>query len=192
MSHWVAEKIGDWEVQALSMANPEFNRDVMGEIEGGEIDVYYDTRWETSRLFARWLLDRKEIFTDKRALVLGCGIGLESLSVARYASRVWCNDLSPVACAWTLKQLEVNGLAGHALVGSYLECAVPDVDIVIGSFLVYNEETAASLASFVSSHAWETVFANDGMSYWSDFLGSCAHRNVQEFEGDQFVMCHLS
>lgn len=191
MDLWTTEQIGPWEPKALNVDAPEFVQDVMGEISGGEVDVYYDTRWETSRLFAEWLLTQGDLLADRDVLVLGCGIGLEALSVARVARTTYCNDLSPVACRWCLRQLTANGLSGEALVGSYLEIEVPPVDVVVGSFLVYNDETAASLAGFVQKHDADAVFANDPMPYWYTFQDALPDRRVEQFPGENFVMARM-
>jgi len=188
MKKWLTERLGGHDYRVLNMDHPDFVQDVIAEIDAGEIGVYYDTRWKVSAQFSRWLDANAELFQGQRVLIVGCGVGTESLVVARYADQVWCNDWSPAACRWCERQLRANELPGSMLCGSFLDVELPEVDWVIGSFLIYHPASVRALTELLRRRRARAILANEPMPEWGRFLRQLrGYRVVEEASEDMEV-----
>ena len=124
----------------------------MAEMEAG-VDVYYDRRWGATAILTNWLGEHRELFEGKKVLALGVGVGEESLLLGKYGKHIWLNDLAPVSLELCAEQMEENGLSNFtSLVGRYEQLDLPQVDLVVGGFLIYNEETCAAMEAFLKEH----------------------------------------
>ncbi|MGE9294860.1 MAG: methyltransferase domain-containing protein [Puniceicoccales bacterium] len=192
MKKWQRESLGRHDYQVLNLDHPDFVNSVIEEIEQGEVGVYYDTRWKVCATFTRWLDDHADRFEGKRVLVLGCGVGTESLVVARYAAQTWCNDWSPVACHWCEEQMRANDLKATFLPGSFAEIELPAVDWIIGSFLVYNPSTARTLADILQRQRAHTILANEPMPDWARFRKELTDYEVVEHDEHGMIVGEFS
>lgn len=134
----------------LNLAHPEVEARILEEISEG-IPVYYDRDWPLTRRFCRILLQRSYLVAHRHVLVVGAGVGLESVVVGRVARRLWVNDIAPVALELQLLQLQENGIAGaRAMSGSFGEIVLPDeVDLVMGCFVVYDPGTGKAMEALL-------------------------------------------
>jgi len=149
MELWSCEVAGDLEVDLLNLDHPDVEKRVMAEMESG-VEGYYDRRWETAGVLVDWLAKNREVFERKDVLVLGAGIGVECIYLGKFAERVWLNDLAPVALELCVEQLVKNGVENfEVLCGRYEDLALPNVDLVVASFLVYNGETLDAMRAFL-------------------------------------------
>jgi len=60
------------------------------------VDVYYDRRWEVTSILTDWLEKNHSQYEGKRVLVLGAGVGAETLVLGRLAEKVYLNDLMAI------------------------------------------------------------------------------------------------
>lgn len=164
MELWVRETVGDAEMWLMNLDHPEVERRVIEEMEAG-VDVYYDRRWETAGFLVEWLSENREIFDGKRVLVLGAGVGAECVYLGMGASKVWVNDLAPVALELCGEQLRRNGVEDFGvLCGRYEELDLPEVDLVLGSFLVYNRDSLAGMKRFLGELKGDVILVNERLA----------------------------
>jgi len=180
---WQEIRVGESDYELLNLAHAEVDLRVMGDMENG-VDVFYDCRWGITEVLSRWLEENAELIRDRKILILGAGVGMETLVLARHGSHVWVNDLAPVSLELCGEQLEKNGLKNFTkVVGRYEEIELPSVDLIIASFLIYNEETLASMQSFLASYQGELILVNERLDPFPKFLSQHEHRILFE-EGD--------
>ena len=103
----------------------------------------------------------RPVLLAERILEIGCGLGLASLVGHRRGADVTASDVHPLAAAFLLENLRLNGLppmkyrhgpwALPALAGQ------ADVhgafDLIIGSDVLYQRDADATLAGFIQRHA---------------------------------------
>ena len=136
---------------------------IMDDMDAG-VDVYYDRRWAVTERFCRFLLANPTWVTNRSVLVLGAGIGLETLVIGRLCKTLYINDLSPAALALCGCQLRHNGITDFiCLAGRYETIRLPPVDLVAGCFLVYNRETATAMRQFLEGCTVPLLLMNDQM-----------------------------
>lgn len=174
---WRPYRIGEREVEVLDLEHPAVAAKIIPDIEAGT-KVYYDRRWRVSEHFAELLERESARVAGRTVLVLGCGVGLEALAVAPYANEILLNDLSATAVELSRSQLQRNGhSAVEDLVGRFEEIALPDFDLAIGSFLVYDNETRDAMLAFLSLYSSKPVLlANDAMGAFEDVVANSSRR----------------
>ena len=117
------------------------------------------------------LLALRPVNPHERVLEIGCGLGLASLVGHRRGVDITASDCHPLASAFMLENLRLNGLPpikyrhGHwdaahaqqALPGSPGVAAVLAVagrfDLIIGSDVLYERDESGALAGFIGRHA---------------------------------------
>jgi predicted nicotinamide N-methyase len=106
----------------------------------------------------------RPVVAAERILEIGCGLGLASLVGHRRGADVTASDCHPLAEAFLLENLRLNGLLPmkyrHGQWG--LNCVSPglqttdvqgEFDLIIGSDLLYERDADATLAAFITLHA---------------------------------------
>ena len=149
--------------------------------------------WEKRRLGTACyeLLNIDHPDVDKTVLVLGAGVGVEQLVIGRKAKHVYLNDLSPTALKLSSMQMLQNQLDGKftLLEGRYeLLEELPEVDLMIGSFLVYDKDTLASMDKFVRDKARRMILMNENLKYFTELCKRHQYRVIFSDEGAQCVM----
>jgi len=94
-SLWQDMKVGPYAFHLLDLDHPDVEAAILDEIDAG-VDVYYDRRWGMTGVFCRLLLDHPEWVAGRWVLVLGAGVGVESLVIGRLAKKMFINDVGPV------------------------------------------------------------------------------------------------
>ncbi len=92
----------------------------------------------------------------KRILELGCGLALASLVLHRRGGDITASDNHPLAGAFLLENLRLNGLAAMKYeVGNWTEHnpALGLFDLIIGSDVLYDREQPEALSQFVHTHS---------------------------------------
>lgn len=177
--------IGPHRYSLMNLAHPRVDAEVIAEMESG-LEVYYDRRWGITAVLTDWLAAHPEIMNGKRVLILGAGVGAETLVLAQHGSHIWINDLSATALKLCSEQLEKNNLQNFTpLHGRYEELDLPEVDLVVASFLIYNNETFTAMRSFVASHAGKVILVNERLAPFPKFLKLEKHEII--FEKDSAV-----
>lgn len=184
-TRWLSEKIGEEHFELLNLDHREVENEIIEDMDSG-FAVYYDRRWETTGVLSRWLAENLSLFQNKRVLVLGAGVGEETLILGRFASEIFINDLSSTALRLCTEQLEYNKITGSvSLLGSYQEIDLPQVDLVVASFLVYNKDTLAAMEAYLSEHQGQLLLVNERLAPFKKLLKMQAHKIV--FEKDDAV-----
>jgi len=100
----------------------------------------------------------------ERILEIGCGLALASLVCHRRGAEVTASDIHPLAGAFLLENLRLNGLAPMRYChGDWSEYAAPAesgaprvqgrFDLIIGSDVLYERDDGGALAAFIDKHA---------------------------------------
>lgn len=169
-SRWVSHSVGDVSYRLLNLDHPSVDEVVMKEMSTG-VAVYYDRRWSLTDFFAAWLLENREWMKGRKVLVLGAGVGLETVVIGMHAAQLCVNDLAPVSLDLCVQQLEENGIHGTTVLpGNYETIEIPDVDLVVGCFLIYNRETRAAMAAFCERFSGPILLVNETLGDFRSFL----------------------
>ncbi|MGJ8655128.1 MAG: hypothetical protein ACSHX6_01655 [Akkermansiaceae bacterium] len=161
---------------------------VMEDMDAG-VDVYYDRRWEVTGLLAEWLEGNHGVYAGKRVLVLGAGVGIETAVLGRLAGSLFINDLSATALELCGGQLRENGVDDFGvLLGRYEEIDLPEVDLIVASFLVYNKETLRAMRAFMEENGCDFILMNENLPDFMKCLRELDHEVIFEEEG---AMCVL-
>src|SRR5262249_44408146 len=127
--------------QLLTPDHPDIAPRVLGDLDAG-VAVYCDGRWALTTRFCRFLLAHPTWVTGRSVLVLGAGIGLETLVIGRLCTTLYVNDRAPGALDLCAQQLRQNGISYFTcLCRSYETLDLPPVDLLVGCYLVYNRDT---------------------------------------------------
>lgn len=160
---WSPITCGVHHFQRLNLDHPQITAHVLGDIEAN-IDVYYDRRWAITDRLCQFLLAEPLWVADQTVLVLGAGVGLETLVIGSLCTQLYINDLSDTAlelCAWQLRQ---NGIEHYVcLPGRYEHLTLPAVDLIVGCFLVYNRNTLEAMRQLLTHRTPPILLANDNM-----------------------------
>jgi predicted nicotinamide N-methyase len=138
---------------------------------------------------AEWLEGNRDIYQGKRVLVLGAGVGFETIVLGKYASKLYINDLSPTALALCSEQLLKNGVFGsEMLLGRYEDIHLPEVDLIVASFLVYNTETLGAMRAFMKENHCDFILMNGTLPDFSICLSELSHELIFEMEDSMCVL----
>lgn len=180
---WKKTAIGEDEFALMNLDHPTVEARVIAEMESG-VDVYYDRRWGATAILTEWMSQHLPYFQGKRVLALGAGVGSETLILGKYAEHIWINDLAPAALELCAEQMEKNGLNNFTnLLGRYEDLELPQVDLVVGGFLIYNDDTLAAMETFLASHAGEVILVNERLAPFPKFLKDHDHEIIFDIDG---------
>ena len=156
--------------QLLNLDHPDIAARVLGDIDAG-IAVYYDSRWDLTTRFCHFLLAHPAWVAGRSVLVLGAGVGLETLVIARLCTTLYLNDRAPGALDLCAQQLRQNGITDFTcLCGSYETLDLPPVDLLVGCYLVYNRDTAAAMRQLLARPTPPVLLGNGNLLSWQSLL----------------------
>lgn len=183
-------QVGSDNYWLLNLDHPTVEQKVVAEMEAG-VEVYYDRRWGATAVLTDWLAQNLSLIIDKKILILGAGVGAETLLLGAHGKHVWLNDLAPTALELCAEQMQKNGLSNFTLLaGRYEQLDLPKVDLVVGSFLIYNDETLAAMEDFLRSHEGRVILVNERLAPFPKFLINHDHEIAFEDEsGAVGVLC---
>jgi len=180
--------IGSSEYFLLDLDQKVVEKRVIEDMESG-VDVYYDRRWEITSHLTNWLEANHSVFQEKNVLVLGAGIGEETLVLGSRAKKIFLNDLSSTALELCVAQLQKNEIKNYeVLLGRYEQLELPSVDLVVASFLVYNSETLKAIRVFIKEMNCRFLLMNENLKEFQKLLVEFEHEIVFEVEGAKCVM----
>lgn len=144
-------EIGGERFRQLDLDHPEIEVKILAEMSAG-VAVYYDRHWPFTREYCHFLLRHPDLVAGRKVMVVGAGVGMEAVVAGRLADRIWINDRAPVALELQERQLHENRVTGIGLVpGSFADLDLPpEVDLVMGCFIVYDAETAGAVESMLA------------------------------------------
>ena len=176
-------RIGSETFSMMELTHPRVEKEIMDEMSSG-VEVYYDVRWKITEALTDWLSQSIPLFKDKRVLILGAGVGAEALILGRHANHLWINDLSPTALALCAEQLAENKIQNvTSLIGRYEQLDLPVVDLVVASFLVYNDDTYRAMNQFMDHHQGDLILVNEPLAPFPKLLAERPHQILFE-KGD--------
>jgi predicted nicotinamide N-methyase len=171
---WLPQDVAGRRFQVLNLDHPHIAAHVMEDLDTG-VQVYYDQRWQVTHRFCHFLLAEPAWVTDRTVLVLGAGVGLETLVIGRLCHNLYINDLAPRALALCAQQLRHNGCTHFScLPGRYEHLSLPVVDLIIGCFLVYSRDTAAAMQQLLTRPTPPVLLVNDNMPVFRRLLRQVA------------------
>ena len=180
---WIPKSYGDVQVELLNMDETSIEARIIEDMDSG-VAVFYDRRWDVTHVLAEWLVEHMEEFQGKKVMVLGAGVGAETLVLAKGASHLWINDLSSVALDLCGEQLEHNGLMNYTKVlGRYEEVEMPKVDLIVASFLVYDRMTLESIRKFFTGRQSRFILMNEHLKEFKAFVGESEVKILFEVDG---------
>jgi len=184
--------IGETEYYLLDLDQKAVEKRIIQDMDAG-VEVYYDRRWEVTEFLTRWLENNQSYYFEKRAMVLGAGVGAEALVLGRLTEKVYLNDLSSTALELCAEQMDYNKLINYEiLLGRYQEIELPVVDIVVASFLVYNRETLNAMRTFMAENHAKFILMNENLKEFKSLLKEFNHELIFEVEGASCVMFYSS
>jgi hypothetical protein len=167
---WQPLDIADHHFQVLNLDHRHVAAHVMHDINTG-IKVYYDRRWQVTTRFCHFLLADPARVADRAVLILGAGVGLETLVIGNLCRTLYINDLSARALDLCARQLRHNRLCHFVcLPGCYEQLPLPAVDLIVGCFLVYNRPTATAMQQFLARPTPPVLLVNDNMPVFRQLL----------------------
>jgi len=170
LPYWHPITLAGHTCQLLNLDHPEISARILGDLDAG-IRVTYDQRWDVTARFGRFLLTNPEWVAGRTVLVLGAGVGLEALVIGRLCRHLYLNDLAPAALALSAEQLQHNGIAHFTcLCGRFETLPLPPVDLVVGCYLVFSQDTAAAMRQFLARATPPVLLINDNLLNWQSLL----------------------
>ena len=177
----------------INLEHPEIHQRVIAEIDVG-VDVYYDRRWKATEVFGRLLYTRPELVSGKSVLIIGAGAGLETVVIGKLCDQLYINDLAPVSLEICQEQLDRNSIAcTGSLCGRYEELDLPDVDLIVGCFVVYEKETCQTMETLLGKTDVPILLVNEELAAFQKLLKSTS-REVERIgidKGPSVVMLRL-
>ncbi|MGE3538856.1 MAG: hypothetical protein AB7N91_15670 [Candidatus Tectimicrobiota bacterium] len=167
---WQTITLARQRFQLLNLDHPEVDRQIWRDLDAG-VPVVYDRRWEVTGRLCRFLLSQPQYIAERSVLILGAGVGLETLVVGRLCRMLYINDLAPQALALCAQQLQHNGISHFTcLPGRFETLHLPPVDLVLGCYVVYNRDTAAAMRHFLARCPYPVLLSNDNLLNWQQLL----------------------
>lgn len=187
---WIEKELEGDTFRLLNLDHPEIETPILNEINTG-VDVYYDTRWQETEAFCKFLVSNLEWISDRSVLVLGAGMGMETLVVGRFCKKMFINDYSSAALELCKAQLEENGINNYEVQsGRYETLEIPDVDIALGCFLIYNKDTLSSMLQFMDLCSYPIILMNCSLSEFRGLLKK-TDRTTRILMDDKNGVCAL-
>ena len=160
-SIWTTVNINNNNFKLLDLDHPQVEKDILLEISSG-VDVYYDRRWDLTHEFCEFVYEVPEMFENKDILIVGAGVGAETVVIGSMAKKLYINDLAPVALDYCARQLKENNITAiETIPGSYGSMNIPDVDLAVACFCVYTSETMRAMKSFIEKSGSPVLIVND-------------------------------
>jgi hypothetical protein len=189
-SMWETHTFSGKNYYLLDLDHPEVEKDILKEMGMG-VDVYYDRRWGLTQEFCGFIHEIPEQFMDKDILIAGAGIGAEAVVIGKLARKIYINDLAPVALDYCAKQLEKNNIKNFEKIeGSYGEINIPDVDLIMACFCVYNSPTMKAMKSLIEKATCPVLIVNDPLPAFVRLL-KAVKRTKRSLVSEERFPCYL-
>jgi predicted RNA methylase len=189
-SIWKTHTFNNSKFKLLDLDHPQVEQDILREIKSG-VDVYYDRRWGLTQEFCEFLYEIPELFKDKDILIVGAGIGAETVVIGSMAKKLYINDLAPVALDYCAKQLRENDIDNFETIqGSYGSMDIPDVDLAVACFCVYTSETMQAMKSFIENCRSPVMIVNETLTNFVRLL-KAVKREKKALVSEERFPCYL-
>jgi predicted RNA methylase len=189
-SIWTTHTFGNNKFKLLDLDHPRVDRDILQEVKSG-VDVYYDRRWGLTQEFCEFLNEVPELFENRDILIVGAGIGAETVIIGSMARKLYINDLAPVALDYCAKQLRENKINNFEIIpGSYGSMDIPDVDMSVACFCVYTGETMRAMKSFIEKSERPVLIVNETLPNFVKLL-KAVDRKKRPLVSEERFPCYL-
>lgn len=147
---------------------------------------YFGVLWPSATVLARWILSRPEdVFRGRRALELGCGLGLPSFALAARGAAVTASDVHPDVPSFLELNTALN--PGYSIAYSRVDWrAVPSpsggrLDWIVASDVLYEAPDVAPLARFLAGALapdGEAAILDPDRSHWRTLVSRCREEGL--------------
>ncbi len=151
-------EFGKLDIHICSLRDSQQIRDDGGRAEAAGVPEahwpLFGVLWASGRVLADFMLDFE--LEGKRILELGCGTGLTSLLLNKQQQDISATDYHPDVEAWLERNAELNG--GPSIPFQQAswkdgESSLGLFDVIIGSDVLYEDESVLPLVRFIEAHA---------------------------------------
>jgi 2-polyprenyl-3-methyl-5-hydroxy-6-metoxy-1,4-benzoquinol methylase len=140
---------------------------------------FWNIAWPTALALSRYLASAFPLarMKGRRVLVVGCGVGLESVVLAKLGARVWALDHVPEALRLVKQNCELNAIAPvHTICCCWQDAKrarrIGHYDMLIGSDVLYEPEDGEWIKSLLTA-----TVKPEGVALFADPL----REGVEEF-----------
>jgi predicted nicotinamide N-methyase len=187
---WIKITFGKKKYKLLNLDHPQVDKAILQEVKSG-VDVYYDQRWGLTQEFCRFIYEIPELFINKNVLIVGAGIGAETVVIGSMAKKLYINDLAPVALDYCARQLMENKINNFEIIpGSYGSVDFPVVDLAVACFCVYTTETMRTMKSFIEKSKSPILIINETLPNFVRLLKTVKRKKKLMVSEERFP-CYL-
>jgi predicted nicotinamide N-methyase len=134
---------------------------------------YWAERWPSGIALAEHVAARDDL-RGRRALEIGCGLGLPSLVAARLGADVVATDWSPDAIALLGRNASRNGLRVTAAPADWRDTdtigSLGPFDLVLAADVLYEARNAAPILTLLTTLGAPVTIADPGRRHAAGFL----------------------
>ncbi|XP_013138382.1 PREDICTED: protein N-lysine methyltransferase METTL20-like isoform X2 [Papilio polytes] len=128
-------------------------------------DPYWAFYWPGGQATARYILDNKHLVKDRVVLDVGSGCGAGAIAAAMgHARTAVANDIDPVAILASQVNAQLNGVTIATSSEDLVGAACSDCDVVLVGDMLYDEEFADKLFSWLTRLAVQGKLAILGVT----------------------------
>lgn len=136
------------------------------EDTGAEAPPYWAYAWLGGQAVARLVLDSPDLVRRKRVLDLATGSGVVAVAAALAgAADVLAADIDPLSGETVAANAAANGVAVRWTGADLLSGPVPDVDVVLAGDVLYEQQMAARVLSWLAGFAGPVLLGDPGRDY---------------------------
>lgn len=144
---------------------------------------YFGVVWPSARALALFMSERKKLFTKKKGIEVGCGLGIPSILAKKLGAQVTASDFHPDVKDWIQKNAELNHVQldyvewdwGNTKPPKEIEMGA--YDFVLASDVLYEKQHPEELVQ-----ALVKLVKPDGSIYLSDPGRAYLDTALKEFE----------
>ena len=144
---------------------------------------YFGMIWPSARALAIFMSERKTLFSKKRGIEVGAGLGLPAILAARMGAHMIASDFHPDVGEWVKKNAELNEVQLQYVKWDWTDATPPkevkagSYDFVLASDVLYERRHPEDLA-----RALAKLIQPNGSIYLSDPGRVYLDRALNEFE----------
>jgi predicted nicotinamide N-methyase len=149
---------------------------------------YFATLWPSARALGLLMSEQKSLFSKKRGIEVGCGLGLNSILGAKLGAQMTAADFHPDAGLWLEKNSELNSVRIAYREWDWTTPPPSDLlsegrfDFVLASDVLYESRHPSDLV-----HALIRLIGEKGSIFLADPGRSYLPRALEEFEKNGFT-----
>lgn len=143
---------------------------------------YYSILWPSSIELAEYIYENRDLVKGRRAIELGCGLGLPSILCAKLEADVTATDFHPDSQKWVLYNAGINQtklkylqLDWNTFVTAEPDSPLKPAPLVIGSDLIYEKAHIPALVCAITTLCQSggcAIIADPGRDHLQLFLSA--------------------